>query len=99
MWKNCGTARQTADNKIRRMHFASWITKATDTHSECVILIAFPRQHWLRERVSILLLGHVHCVSCFNYRTTGLYLTLDRNVIGPNIHLRLTENYFRCKFI
>jgi len=25
------------------------MTKATDTHSECVILIAFPGQHWLRE--------------------------------------------------
>ena len=32
------------DNIIQRMRFACWITKATDTHSECVILIAFPRQ-------------------------------------------------------
>jgi hypothetical protein len=35
-----GTARQTTDdNIIRRMRFACWITKATDTHSEYVILI------------------------------------------------------------
>jgi hypothetical protein len=34
--------RQAAyDNVIRRMRFACWLTKATDTHSECVILIAF----------------------------------------------------------
>ena len=31
-------------NIIRRMRFVFWITKATDTHSECVILIAFPEQ-------------------------------------------------------
>jgi hypothetical protein len=29
-------------------------TKATDTHSEYVIFIAFPRQQWLRERFSLL---------------------------------------------
>jgi hypothetical protein len=39
-----GTARQaTDDNIIRRMRFACWVTKATDTHSEYVILIAFHR--------------------------------------------------------
>jgi hypothetical protein len=42
-----GTARQATVDKVRRrMRFACWITKATDTHSEYVILIAFPRQQW-----------------------------------------------------
>ena len=50
-----GTARQTTDdNIIRRMRFAFWIAKATDTHSEYVILIVFARQQWLRERASAL---------------------------------------------
>jgi hypothetical protein len=50
-----GTARQaTDDDIIRRMRFACWITKATDTHSEYVIRIAFQRQQWLRERASML---------------------------------------------
>ena len=31
-------------NIIRRMRFACWITKATDTHCEYVIRIAFPEQ-------------------------------------------------------
>ena len=40
-----GTARQaTDDNIIRRVPFACWITKATDTHPKYVILIAFPWQ-------------------------------------------------------
>jgi len=31
----------TDDDIIRRMRFACWITKTTDTHSEYVIRIAF----------------------------------------------------------
>jgi hypothetical protein len=62
-----GTARQpTDDNIIRRMRFARCITKTTDTHSEYVILIAFPRQQWLRERVSVL---QVHCLSYYKFKT------------------------------
>jgi len=33
--------RTTGDNIIRRMHFASWIAKATYTHSENVITYPF----------------------------------------------------------
>jgi hypothetical protein len=46
--------RATDDNIIRRMRFACWITKATDTHSEHIIGIAFPRQQWLLECASML---------------------------------------------
>jgi hypothetical protein len=50
-----GTARQpTDDNTIWCMPIACWITNATNTHSEYVILIAFPRQQLLHERVSVL---------------------------------------------
>jgi hypothetical protein len=50
-----GTARQaTDDNIIGRMPFACWVTKATDTHSEYVMLIASSRQKWLCERASML---------------------------------------------
>jgi hypothetical protein len=55
------TAGQATDgNIIRRMRTACWITKATDTHSDYVILTAFPRQQWLRERASIL---HYTCIT------------------------------------
>jgi len=36
------------------MLFTCSITKATDTHTEYVILTAFPRQQWLHERASML---------------------------------------------
>jgi hypothetical protein len=43
-WDNAekyDTDRQaTDDNIIGRMRFTCWIIKATDTHSDCVILIA-----------------------------------------------------------
>jgi hypothetical protein len=45
---------QMAVYAIRRMRIAYRATKATDTHSECLILIAFPREPWLRERGAIV---------------------------------------------
>jgi hypothetical protein len=48
-----GAGGLATDNIIRRMRIACWITKATDRHSEYVILIAFAWQHWLCERASV----------------------------------------------
>ena len=39
---------------IWRMRIACWILKATNPHSEFVILIVFPVQQWLHERATIL---------------------------------------------
>jgi hypothetical protein len=62
MWKKHGRARQAIDdNIIRRMRFACWITKATNTHSEYVILIAFPPQQRLREHTSMLRYTYIAC--------------------------------------
>jgi hypothetical protein len=36
-----GKISQATDNSVWRMQFACWITKAIDTHSECVILLPF----------------------------------------------------------
>ena len=55
-WK---VGQATCDNIIRRMRFACWTSKATNTHSEYAILISFPRQQWLHERVSLLLYTHI----------------------------------------
>jgi len=53
LWDNvekCARAKQpTDDSIIQRMCFACWITKATDTYSEYVILIAFLQQQWLHK--------------------------------------------------
>jgi hypothetical protein len=39
---------------IWRMRIACSIAKATNTHSECVIIIAFQRQQWLHKRALLL---------------------------------------------
>jgi len=46
---------------IRRMRIACWIHKATNTHSQCVILLAFQLQKWLHESSSILRYMYITC--------------------------------------
>jgi len=36
------------------MPIACWISKATNSHSEYVMLVTFPLQQWLRERASVV---------------------------------------------
>jgi len=56
-------ARQaTNDTIICRTRFVCLIPKATDTHSEYVILTAFPQQAVSGRRRNIML--YVHCLSC-----------------------------------
>jgi hypothetical protein len=80
-----GTARQaTDDDIIRRMRFACRITKATDTHSEYVILIAFRLATVVtRTRLSVTL--YVHCLSCCETKTViKLYKFCTYNVCDPH---------------
>jgi len=58
-----GSAGQaTDDNIMRHVHSAYWLINATDTHSEYVVLIAFPLLQWLHERASILLYTCIDCI-------------------------------------
>jgi hypothetical protein len=56
--KYCTGKQAIDDNITRRLRFACWIIKATDTHSEYVIFVAFERQHLLRE--GTLMLRHTY---------------------------------------
>jgi hypothetical protein len=89
-----GRARQaTDDNIIRRMRFACWITKATDTHSEYIILIAFPWEQWLRERAFTLR---------YTYTGSLLYIKLNCHLHQPaNSRCRdtLPRNFFNLIFV
>jgi hypothetical protein len=53
MWEN-KVERGRTQMTIWRMRIACWIRKAASTHSEYLIIIAFPLQQWLRERVTML---------------------------------------------
>ena len=43
------------------LSIARWITKGTNTHSEYVILTAFPLQQWLHEHASMLRHMYIDC--------------------------------------
>ena len=59
-----GGAREARDdNTKQRMRFAFWITD-THIHSEFIILIAFPRQPWLRTRALMFRYTYIHGPSC-----------------------------------
>jgi hypothetical protein len=70
--EECGGAGQAMHDNITRRMLIPWrITKATNTHSEYVMLIAFPVERWLIERVSVLrctcTVCHDHKLSYENY--------------------------------
>jgi len=75
MWKNIvqpGRPQMT----VRRMHIALYITKVTNTHSEYVILGAYPLQQRLHERASLLGYVYIGCLGLFFER----YLAFDVQV-------------------
>jgi hypothetical protein len=54
------------------MRFAFWTSKATDTLTEYEIVIAFPRQQWLRERD--LILRYTYIASLMLYTITTYHI-------------------------
>ena len=65
---------------IWRMRIACWIPKATNTHSEYVILIAFPLQQWLHERASVLRHTYIACIVNFSIINWSVFL-VERDFI------------------
>ena len=61
MWKNIVEPARL-QIIIWRIHIACWIPKATNTHSQYVILIAFPLQQCLHERSLMLCYTHIACL-------------------------------------
>ena len=61
MWKNI-VERGRPHGTIWRMRIACWIPTATNTHTGCVILIAFTLQQWLHERASMLCYTYIACL-------------------------------------
>jgi hypothetical protein len=65
LWDNAekySSSGQITDNIIRRMRFACWITTATDTHLEYVILFVFPRHQWLSKCALKLPYTYIACL-------------------------------------
>ena len=78
MDKCCGAGQATDDNIVRRMCVAYWITKATNTHWECVMLNAFQRQQWSRDNASMLYNAYI---ACLVWRIAGLTGANRSNIV------------------
>jgi hypothetical protein len=76
MWKNIV-------ERGRRMRIGCWMPKATNTHSGCVILIAFPLQQWLNE-----------CPQCYFKRTLPALMLLTYLVESETLVDRLPPVVF-----
>jgi hypothetical protein len=79
MWKNTaelGMPQMT----IWLMRISCWIRKSTNTHSECVIHIAFPLQQWLHKNFSLLRSAYVACLAYFvnKFRLCVSYESLNK---------------------
>ena len=62
MWKNI-VERGMPQTTIWRMRIECCIPKATNTHTGCVMVIAFPLQQWLlHERCSMLRYTYIACL-------------------------------------
>jgi len=67
MWKNI-VKPDRPQLTVWRVNIAWWMPKATNTHSEYVILIAFPQQQRLHERHSVLRYTYIACLVLINNR-------------------------------
>jgi len=105
--KECRAGPTTDDNITRCMRIACWIPKATNTHSEWVILIAFPLQQWLHERASTLRRSTLPVLSRFLSVVYIIVVDFDRYVSlwslfsqSPYIQLVMSKsNGIRYRFV
>jgi hypothetical protein len=95
MWKNIvelGSPRVT----IWHMRTACRITKASNSQSDYVILIAFPLQQRFHKSASTAL--YVHCLSCF--LIVLVYFSPPRQILGQHFvsHHRFIKINYYCHF-
>ena len=75
-WKNI-VERDRTQMTIWRMRIACLIPKATNTHSQYVILTALPLQQWLQERASLLRHTYIACLVCYQMTRLNQKVSLD----------------------
>jgi hypothetical protein len=77
---------------------AYWVTKATDTHSEYVILIAFPLQQWFHEPATILRYTYTACPDILSPRLSSHTFTLGNTSFSHSFCIFFPFHYFFYSF-
>jgi len=96
MWQNT-VERSRPQLTIWRLRIACWITKATNTHSGCVILFGFPVQQWLHGRASLLRYTYIACIV---FTVIVMYITTYRifsNLIHTVLQFQRAKNQMRIR--
>jgi hypothetical protein len=73
-WKNVDPERPQTTKLC--IDIARWVREATNTHLQCVMLIASLLPQWLGERASMLR-SYAHCLSCYISRLNLFMLKLS----------------------
>jgi hypothetical protein len=81
---------------IGRMRVACWISKTTNTHTECVILITFPLQQWLHERISMLRYTFIASPVFLKVLSTRSFLTAAQNQATRPLRV---DKYYKLLFL
>jgi hypothetical protein len=84
--------------KLRRMHNSCWVPKATNTHSDCVTLIACPLQQLLHERTRLnAALYFLFCLYKYAVTVWQIPDAVDAVVCAPddgwNYHQKHVERF------
>jgi hypothetical protein len=67
--ENYDKVRQATDySLVQSMRIVCRLPRATDTHSEYEMLLAFPSLQWLRERASVLRRAYIVCLAARHRR-------------------------------
>jgi hypothetical protein len=75
------------------MHISRRVPKATNTHSEHVIVIVFPLRQWLHKRASVLRYTYMACLVIVYTQYTNVTAGSTIQLSGP----RITRKYPRGK--
>jgi hypothetical protein len=84
-WKN-NVERGRPQIAVWRMLIACWIPKATNTHSVCVIFIAFPLQQLLHKCASVLFLRILPVL--FNFQKAKKIIQY-KNISANDIYVKV----------
>ena len=91
MWKNIVEPCKP-QMTIWRMGILCWIPKATNTHSQYVILIALPLQQSLLSHTSMLRCAYITCLGTRSYSLIWYYIIKNHHFLSTRFS---TEGCFR----
>jgi hypothetical protein len=80
---------------IWHKRFACWITKATNIHSEYVILTAVALHLWLHDRASMLSYTYIACLLKASSFPCVLPTPPISTSTSPSLHLKRRSSYIR----